>query len=129
MESAGLERLARAKLRSMSGGERQRAYVLASTVGSPDLLILDEPTVGVDAEHRLAIHEMLRLCPARHVIVTSHLPDDLAALGADRTVVLAAGRVAFDGPVAELEATVGPDPAHSRIDRALVAVARGSAAA
>jgi ABC-2 type transport system ATP-binding protein len=105
LAATGLERLASKRIRTLSGGMRQRLGIAQALLGEPDLLILDEPTAGLDPEQRLRFRELLSDLPGDPVIVLStHQADDIAAI-CPRVVVLLDGRVRFTGAPAELAAT------------------------
>ncbi len=99
LERLGLVPMAARHPRSLSGGERQRVAVAAVAVGGADLLLLDEPTRGMDAESRLALETAV----AAHadagggVVLATH-DIELAARCATRAVVLGDGEVVADGP-------------------------------
>src|ERR1700677_3493304 len=101
----GLEDRARSRIRTWSGGMRQRLGIAQALLGGPELLILEEPTAGLDPEHRLRFRELLSGLPGDPVIVLStHQADDIAAI-CPEVVVLLRGQVHFTGPPAELAAT------------------------
>jgi len=105
LAATGLERLAGRRVRTLSGGMRQRLGIAQALLGGPDLLILDEPTAGLDPEQRLRFRELLSGLPGDPAIVLStHQADDIAAI-CPRVVVLLDGRVRFTGTPAELAAT------------------------
>ena len=105
LAATGLERQARKRIRSLSGGMRQRLGIAQALLGRPDLLILDEPTAGLDPEQRLRFRELLSGLPGDPVIVLStHQADDIAAI-CPQVAVLLQGRVCFAGTPAELAAT------------------------
>jgi ABC-2 type transport system ATP-binding protein len=104
LAAVSLEDRARSRIRALSGGMRQRLGIAQALLGQPDLLILDEPTAGLDPEQRLRFRELLSGLPGDPVIVLStHQADDIAAI-CPKVVVLLQGRVHFAGTPAELAA-------------------------
>ena len=99
----GLDGRAGAHPRSLSGGERQRLAVAAVAVGRPDVLLLDEPTRGIDAESRDRLVEALaaHVSAGGAVVLATH-DVELAARVAGRVVVLGDGGVLADGPAREV---------------------------
>ncbi len=94
-----------AELRTLSGGTRQRVYIALASIHRPSVLMLDEPSVGLDLAQRHALREVIhRASQDSTVVVTTHDIDDLVSM-ADRLVVLAEGVVVFNGTVTELDAT------------------------
>ena len=86
-----------AQVKALSGGMRQRLGLAQAIVGAPRLLLLDEPTVGLDPRERSEFRSHLVDLSSRcQVLVSTHLVDDVAAL-ARQVLVLAEGRVAFAG--------------------------------
>ncbi len=87
----------------LSGGQQQRVLIARALVAEPDLLVLDEPTSGVDLDHQRVLAEVLGelLAGGASVLVVLH---DVGPLGPliDRAVVLSDGRVAHDGPLGDL---------------------------
>lgn len=95
-------------LKDLSTGLRRRVFLAQAIVHSPPVLLLDEPTAGVDTEHRAAFRRLVRrLAEERLVVLSTHLTEEIEFL-ADRLLVLGAGRVRFDGTPAELEDLAGP---------------------
>ena len=95
----GLDRLAERHPRSLSGGERQRVAVAAVAVGGADVLLLDEPTRGMDAASRAALEAAVRehASSGGAVVLATH-DIELAARSATRAVVLGDGQVVAEGP-------------------------------
>jgi len=105
LAAVSLEDRARSRIRALSGGMRQRLGIAQALLGQPDLLILDEPTAGLDPEQRLRFRELLSGLPGDPVTVLStHQADDIAAI-CPHVVVLLKGQVHFAGTPAELAAT------------------------
>lgn len=100
----GIEDLLDRRLGKMSGGERRLSYFAVAIAHRPPVILLDEPTVGVDAAHRTRLRAAIETLAERHLVVTaSHLPEDIERLG-DRTIVMRRGRIIFDGSSTELRA-------------------------
>ena len=101
LESVGMENVAHRKIRQLSGGMRQRVALAAAMLGSPDLLVLDEPANGLDPEQRLELRS--HLSQARTVVMSTHNTAEVVAL-CQTVLVLFHGRVWFTGTPAELAA-------------------------
>jgi len=98
----GLTDVSGRKIRALSGGMRKRVGLAQALLGRPDLLVLDEPTAGLDPEQRLRFRELLSdLAEDRSVLLSTHQTEDVAALG-QRVVVLHEGALRFDGTTREL---------------------------
>ena len=98
----GLSDVSNRRISRLSGGMKRRLAIAQVLIGAPDLLILDEPTAGLDPEQRLRFREVLgSAAPGATVLLSTHQTDDVAAL-CGRVVVLLDGRVHFDGSPAEL---------------------------
>jgi ABC-2 type transport system ATP-binding protein len=92
------------RVRALSGGMRRRVALAAALLGDPALLVLDEPTAGLDPEQRLRFRELVsRAGEGRTVVLSTHQTEDVAALCQD-VVVLHEGRVRFQGTPARLAA-------------------------
>jgi ABC-2 type transport system ATP-binding protein len=90
------------KVKALSGGQRRRLALAQSLLGDPALLVLDEPTTGLDPEQRASLRGVLaEAARTSTVLLSTHQTEDVAAL-CERVVVLDAGRVCFDGTVREL---------------------------
>ncbi len=104
LRRAGLERFVDRRFGELSGGERQRTLFALALVGDPELLFLDEPTVGMDVAARRALWQEIRRAvdEGRSVVLTTHYLEEADAL-AERVVVLHQGRVLADGPPAAIK--------------------------
>jgi len=102
---AGLEELKDRRFGELSGGQRQRVLFAISICGDPDLLFLDEPTVGLDVEARRLMWTQIRALVARGktVLLTTHYLNEADAL-ADRILVLQHGSIVAEGTPAEIKA-------------------------
>lgn len=98
----GLEDVAGRKVRDLSGGMRRRIGIARALLGSPPILIVDEPTTGLDIESRQRLRDsLLSVAGERVVLFSTHIASDLAA-AASRILLLHQGRLLFDGAVGEL---------------------------
>ena len=103
-----LERLLNQPVRQLSLGQRMRCEIAAALLHEPQLIFLDEPTIGLDAPSKLAVREFVgRLNRDRGVtvILTTHDMHDIEAL-AERVIVIGAGRILADGSFDELRSGV-----------------------
>ena len=98
IEQMGLSDRARSRVRSLSGGMKRRMILAQALLGSPRLLMLDEPTAGLDPEQRLRFREIASEDPGRIVVLATHQTEDVAAL-CRRVIVLLEGQMAFAGSV------------------------------
>lgn len=91
-------------LRQLSLGQRMRAELAGSLLHSPEILFLDEPTIGLDAVSKLQLREFLKRENREHrttILLTTHDMDDVAAL-CSRVTVLGHGRLLYDGVLEQL---------------------------
>jgi len=105
-ELLDITKLLHVPVRKLSLGERMKCELAASLLHSPEVLFLDEPTIGLDLISQARIREFLRDYNERTgltVILTSHYMADISAL-CKRVMVISGGKSAFDGPLAELSA-------------------------
>ncbi|MFD8271336.1 ABC transporter ATP-binding protein [Streptomyces flaveolus] len=110
MEETGIASAARRRVRTYSLGMRQRLGIAAALLGDPGVVMLDEPSNGLDPEGIIWIRELLRRLAAegRTVLVSSHLMNETASF-ADHLVVLGRGRLLADTPMREfIDARVRP---------------------
>ncbi|HUJ08104.1 MAG TPA: ATP-binding cassette domain-containing protein [Streptosporangiaceae bacterium] len=95
---------ANAKLRTLSGGMLRRVGIAQAIVNEPELLLLDEPTAGLDPEQRVAFRALLRALGQRAtVVVSTHLVEDVGAACA-QVVLMDQGKIVYDGTPGELAA-------------------------
>ena len=98
----GLGDVATKRLRTLSGGQRRRAALAQALLGDPRLLILDEPTTGLDPKQRATLRGVLSAAGhASTVVLATHQTEDVAAL-CERVVVVDGGQVRWDGTVRDL---------------------------
>jgi ABC-2 type transport system ATP-binding protein len=105
LEAAGLKGLESKPFGDLSGGQRQRALFALAICGNPDLLFLDEPTVGLDVEARRLLWDEIRKLVARGktVLLTTHYLQEADAL-ANRIVVINRGEIVAQGSPADIKA-------------------------
>jgi ABC-2 type transport system ATP-binding protein len=110
IDQLGLGDVADRRCSTYSGGQRRRLDLGASLVGAPALLLLDEPTTGLDPAGRAEVWDAVRSLVANgtDVLLTTHYLDEANEL-ADQVVVVDEGRVIASGPVADLKAGIGRD--------------------
>lgn len=103
LELLGLEGVANTSYRRLSGGQRQRLSLALAIIGKPELVFLDEPTAGLDAQSRHAVWEIVEALKhdGTTVVVTTHLMDEAEVL-ADQVVIVDRGRVVAKGTPAQL---------------------------
>ena len=104
-KTAGIDDLLQRFYGRLSGGQQRRVQFALALCGNPDLLCLDEPTVGLDADARAAVWQVIRsrVSQGCAVLLTTHYLEEAEAL-ADRVAVLARGRVVMSGTVDEVRA-------------------------
>jgi ABC-2 type transport system ATP-binding protein len=105
LAAAGLEKLGDRKFGDLSGGQRQRVLFALAICGDPDLLFLDEPTVGLDVEARRMLWDEIRRMVSRGktVLLTTHYLQEADAL-ADRVAVINQGEIIAQGTPSEIKA-------------------------
>ncbi|UEA59141.1 ABC transporter ATP-binding protein [Gordonia otitidis] len=103
LDALGLTSAARTPFRRLSGGQQQRLSLACAIVGRPELVFLDEPTAGLDAQARLVVWEIIDRLRGDgvSVLLTTHLMDEAEEL-ADHVVIIDHGSVVADGTPAEL---------------------------
>ncbi len=105
---AGLEGIENRPFGVLSGGQKQRVLFALALCGNPDLLFLDEPTVGMDVETRRSLWNQIRGLTSRGktVLLTTHYLEEADQLS-DRILVVQCGQVVAEGTPAEIKATQG----------------------
>ncbi len=108
LERAGLEGVAGQRTQKLSGGQTQRVRFAIALTPDPELLVLDEPTVAMDAQGRRDFWAAMREFAAegRTVLFATHYLEEADA-NADRAVLMATGVIVADGPTTEIKARVG----------------------
>ncbi len=105
LDAVDLGDVTRKKVRKLSGGMKRRVSLAQALLGDPRLLVLDEPTVGLDPEQRLRFRQLIsRHADRRCVVLSTHMTEDVEAL-CDRVIVIDEGVVRFDGMPVELTET------------------------
>jgi ABC-type multidrug transport system ATPase subunit len=128
IERVRLSERARSKLRTLSGGMLRRVGIAQALVNDPELLLLDEPTAGLDPEQRVEFRALLReIGKQATVVVSTHLVEDVGT-ACDQVALMLEGRIVFRGTPDELTSrgdghTVGDAPLE-RGYAAVVAAAR-----
>ncbi len=130
LEVAGLSEVAAKKIKTFSGGMKQRVGIAQALLNHPKLLILDEPTAGLDPKERVRFRNLISDYAAnRIVILSTHIVSDIEAI-ADEVLLMKKGKLVSQGTVFELtkeaegkvwELTVSPAEAKSWQERAAVA--------
>jgi ABC-2 type transport system ATP-binding protein len=103
-ELFGVKELTRQPVRELSLGERMKMELIAALLHRPQLLLLDEPTIGLDVVAQAAIQRCLHDYNALHgvtMLLTSHYMRDVEAL-CDRVLVISHGKVVYDGPLSRI---------------------------
>jgi ABC-2 type transport system ATP-binding protein len=105
LAAAGLKGIENRQFGELSGGQKQRVLFALAICGKPDLLFLDEPTVGLDTEARRVFWDYIRsfVAAGGSVLLTTHYLEEADAL-ADRILVINHGRIIAEGTPAELKA-------------------------
>ncbi|WP_297009276.1 ABC transporter ATP-binding protein [uncultured Corynebacterium sp.] len=109
LETVGLAGHEKSNYRRLSGGQQQRLSLALALVGRPELVFLDEPTAGLDAQSRLAVWDLIAALrrDGVSVVLTTHLMDEAEAL-ADKVVIIDHGAVVAQGSISELTSTADP---------------------
>ena len=112
IEDVGLGGLADAPLATLSGGQQQRAFIAKALAGEPELLVLDEPTTGVDAEAQESLAALLARLHGELGATILYVSHEFGAVERFvQRIVLVRGRIVFDGAPSELP-SIWHDPSH-----------------
>jgi multidrug efflux pump subunit AcrB/ABC-type multidrug transport system ATPase subunit len=104
LEEVGLRDRKHEKIGGYSGGMRQRVAVARTLLRQPPIIIVDEPTVGLDPRERIRFRNLLaKLAEGRVVLFSTHVVEDVA-VSCQRVIVMRKGRIAYDGQPADLAA-------------------------
>jgi ABC-2 type transport system ATP-binding protein len=108
LAATGLAEKARARIATLSGGQRRRLDVALGIVARPELVFLDEPTTGFDPAARREFWELIRRLrrDGTTIVLTSHYLDEIEAL-ADRVAVIRSGRIVAEGTLEQIRRTHG----------------------
>ena len=102
LQAVNLQEKAGAALRTLSGGQRQRAGIAQALLGNPQLLIFDEPTVGLDPEERVHFRSLFsRAAQERLVLLSTHIIEDVQSV-CDSLIVIDGGQILFAGTPEQL---------------------------
>lgn len=102
IQATGLEEKRKARIKTLSGGQRQRVGIAQALLGTPEFLILDEPTVGLDPEERIRFRNFFsRTAQDKLVLLSTHIIEDVQSV-CDRLIVIDRGQILFVGRPEEL---------------------------
>jgi len=118
LEFVDLKQYAHKQVKYFSGGMRRRLEVARSLLHEPELLILDEPTIGLDPQSRAKIWDYIRVLKKEHdmtILLTTHYMDEAEEL-ANRIAIMDHGKIIAMGTVEELKAMLGKDVIYLTLD-------------
>ena len=106
LDTVGLASDAGRKLRQFSGGMLQRVGIATALVGDPEVVILDEPTAGVDPKERFQFYKTIQACfPDKIVLISTHILDDVDFL-ATNVIMVSGGRIRYTGSYEQFKNTL-----------------------
>jgi len=104
LEQVNLTEQRKTRIRRLSGGMRQRVGIAQALLGNPKLIILDEPTVGLDPEERVKFRNLFsEMARDKIVLLSTHIVEDVQSI-CNRVLILDKGKILFDGTPSELVA-------------------------
>lgn len=100
-QETGIESFLGKKMKQCSEGMRRRVGIASTLIGDPEIVIMDEPTAGVDPKERLAFYKVVKECfGGKTVLISTHVLSDVDYL-ADRVAMLSSGKLAYSGSYGE----------------------------
>ncbi|MDD5189965.1 MAG: ATP-binding cassette domain-containing protein [Dehalococcoidales bacterium] len=111
VESLGLQKLVETPVRQLSLGQKMRCELAASLLHQPQILFLDEPTIGLDAVSKLAVRDFIKKINRERgvtVILTTHDMDDIEAL-CSRIMLIGKGKILLDGTIEQIRNRISPE--------------------
>ena len=127
LDQTGLTERRHDPVSSLSGGNQQRINIAIGLLGDPPVLLLDEPTHGLDPLQVVAFRDLVReLRPNRAILLSSHVLAEVAE-SSDRLLAIERGRIVLDRTLADLRASAGPGSAS--VEAQVLAAVRAGAAA
>lgn len=102
LDLIGLTEIGDKKMRTLSGGQKRRVGIAQAIVNRPSVLLLDEPTAGLDPERRVRFRQVMRMMGSQGIVlVATHLVEDVTT-ACDRVAIMRAGQIEFEGTPADL---------------------------
>ncbi len=110
IEHIGLDTIKDKQYLELSTGQKRKLHLALALIGNPDIIILDEPTAGLDVESRVVLHEEIKILKkkGKTIVIASHDMAEVESLS-DRIAILKDGEIVFLGPPDELMMKINPD--------------------
>ena len=122
LEQVSLGEHANKKMKALSGGMKQRVMLACALVNQPKILLLDEPTVGLDPLQRIEFRKLLETLDQTAIVLSTHIIDDLSLI-ADEIVILDQGMMKYQGSMRELTSQSGESTdGLTQLERAYAAI-------